>query len=323
MLETACPSLVGWIREVFADDKCVMDISRAHGCHVFDLCGIRRALLYRRQRAGSRLKWGKALFRKVTEIDHDAIFPFLACRPAKNLFILGDIEAFGYETAFQEVWAYFDSNGRVRTVLLRYYGTYVLSTESGEGFDDVLRILSANTAWTVLQGSYEDLVDFQKAVDYSPSKIRSFYFAERSPGTPRPHIDTSDVKAATMDEIEPLFRLRRSIKEFESSATTRESLRQSFEANTGIHYYIADEQGRMLASASTAAENSISAMVVGVCTNPQYRRQGLATRCLSALCDTYDERGKTLCLFYDNPEAGRIYHRLGFHDIDKWTQFYR
>ena len=36
--------------------------------------------------------------------------------------------------------------------------------------------------------------------------------------------------------------------------------------------------------------------------------------------DVMDE-GKLLCLFYDNPEAGRIYKRLGFTDIGMWTMY--
>ena len=31
------------------------------------------------------------------------------------------------------------------------------------------------------------------------------------------------------------------------------------------------------------------------------------------------KEGKSLCLFYDNPKAGSIYHRLGFENIDRWT----
>jgi hypothetical protein len=31
------------------------------------------------------------------------------------------------------------------------------------------------------------------------------------------------------------------------------------------------------------------------------------------------DEGKTLCLFYNTPEEGRIYKRLGFKDIGMWT----
>jgi hypothetical protein len=40
--------------------------------------------------------------------------------------------------------------------------------------------------------------------------------------------------------------------------------------------------------------------------------------CLSSLCRDLLGEGKTLCLFYDNPRAGSVYHRLGFETIDQW-----
>lgn len=61
------------------------------------------------------------------------------------------------------------------------------------------------------------------------------------------------------------------------------------------------------------------AMVVGVATAKSYRKQGRVSRCLTTLCSDVMAEGKSLCLFYDNPEAGKIYHRLGFKTIDNWV----
>lgn len=48
-------------------------------------------------------------------------------------------------------------------------------------------------------------------------------------------------------------------------------LRQAIETNTGRTYYI-EKDGAIIASASTSAENSLSTMVVGVCT-PELSRK--------------------------------------------------
>src|SRR5579875_2951011 len=263
------------------------------------------------------------MFRKLTACDHDRVMPFLTRRPSQNLFLLGDIEAHGYDAPFQEVWGYIDDQGDVHTMLLRYFGSYIYSTETGEGSEEVVRILAANTAWTLLQGDSLSLATFRKAVGYIPSRTREFHFAERKPGAPRPSIDTSLVQEATLDHVDALLQLRRTIVEFADSTTTRESLRQSIQSRTGLYYFVPGEAGELASSASTVAENSLSAMVVGVCTRPLYRGQGYATQCLAKICETYDQRGKGLCLFYDNPKAGRIYQRLGFEEIGGWTQFYR
>lgn len=76
---------------------------------------------------------------------------------------------------------------------------------------------------------------------------------------------------------------------------------------------------QMVSSAMTTAENSMSSMVIGVCTLEAYKKKGYATACMKRLCAELLREGKYLCLFYDNPEAGTIYKNLGFEDIGKWV----
>ena len=77
--------------------------------------------------------------------------------------------------------------------------------------------------------------------------------------------------------------------------------------------------GRMISTASTSAENSESAMIVGVATAKEFRGKGYASAVVSALCRDCFARGKNyLCLFYSNPIAGRIYNRIGFQELGKY-----
>jgi predicted GNAT family acetyltransferase len=77
----------------------------------------------------------------------------------------------------------------------------------------------------------------------------------------------------------------------------------------------------MVSTASTTAENSLSAMVVGVATLLEYKKKGYATQCMVKLCQQLLQEGKELCLFYDNPAAGAIYKRIGFQDIGFWMMY--
>ncbi|WP_328585888.1 hypothetical protein [Rossellomorea aquimaris] len=45
--------------------------------------------------------------------------------PAENLFIIGDIEAFGYEQDFQKIWGDFDEDGNLRGILLKYRENFI------------------------------------------------------------------------------------------------------------------------------------------------------------------------------------------------------
>ena len=110
-----------------------------------------------------------------------------------------------------------------------------------------------------------------------------------------------------------------SIPEFSTGTFSVESRERGEKFKTGRTYIVRDEQGVMVSSASTTAENSQSAMIVGVGTKPGYGKKGYATLCMEKLCRDLLAEGKNICLFYDNPAAGNIYKRLGFEDIGFWS----
>lgn len=77
----------------------------------------------------------------------------------------------------------------------------------------------------------------------------------------------------------------------------------------------------MVSTSSTTAENSLSAMVVGVAVLLGYKKKGYATKCMVKLCHQLLGEDKELCLFNDNPAAGVIYKRIGFQDIGFWMMY--
>lgn len=65
------------------------------------------------------------MIRKLTKKDHEQVFSFLKEEVALNLFIIGDIEAFGYETDFQELWGAFEESGTLKSILLRFHDAFI------------------------------------------------------------------------------------------------------------------------------------------------------------------------------------------------------
>ena len=65
------------------------------------------------------------MIRKLMQKDHEIVQALLQQEPAYNLFIIGDIEAYGYESEFQELWGDFTPDGNLRAVLLRYYQSFI------------------------------------------------------------------------------------------------------------------------------------------------------------------------------------------------------
>lgn len=74
---------------------------------------------------------------------------------------------------------------------------------------------------------------------------------------------------------------------------------------------------RIVAVAQTEFEEQDSALVVGVATDPDHRRQGLATRCVENLCAVLQQEGRKPWLQYDNPSAGQLYRQMGFVEADR------
>jgi predicted GNAT family acetyltransferase len=258
----------------------------------------------------------------LSERDHEKCLELLKPKSAENLFILGDIEAFGYEQEFQKVWGDFDSAGNLRGVLLKYKGNYIPYAAS-EDFDaeGFASIISEDGDLQMLSGLKSVAQQVFPYINRKLARHRELFYAKCSGVTKgMQSSDFSEVKRAGLQDVERIMELYKQIPEFADSTETVEDKRRNMKKGVSRTYYI-ERDGKMVSVASTAAENSLSAMVVGVGTLDGYKRQGLASRCISKLCLDVLSEGKELCLFYDNPEAGRIYKRIGFEDLDRWMMY--
>jgi predicted GNAT family acetyltransferase len=261
------------------------------------------------------------MIRLLTSHDNESVMAFLKQESALNLFIIGDIENFGYDSEFQNIWAEFDAQGTIRAVLLRYYHFYIPYAPGAFDVDSFAAIMNADDKFEMMSGKQE--VTEQLIGKVKVGTCKDLYFAELTNDADLD--DTGDdtaVSRVTLDDIDDVFTLRALIEEFHSTPSGQESFRKGVENGSSRTYCYRLDGGQMVACASTTAENSLSAMIVGVCTHPEYRRRGYATRCMDALCRDILGEGRTLCLFYDNPEAGRIYKRMGFRDIGRWNMCY-
>ncbi|KEK25041.1 GNAT family N-acetyltransferase [Bacillus gaemokensis] len=260
------------------------------------------------------------MIRKLTKSDHEQVLTFLKEEAAINLFIIGDIEAFGYEANFQELWGDFAENRVIQSVLLRFHDSFIPYGKNDFSAADYETILSPHMPLKI-SGKSNIVEKFEDIHGVHLGTKNKMYFCECADDTrlPQTPIDTI-IKLASVNDVQRIMKLRSQINEFPHTEQSEIFLRQSLETNTGRTYYI-EEDGEIVASASTSAENSLSAMVVGVCTHPNHRGNGYASLILQKMIQDFTRESRTLCLFYNNPAAGRIYKRLGFKDIGMWTMY--
>lgn len=235
-----------------------------------------------------------------------------------NLFIIGDIENYGFETPFLEYWGQFEDD-TLTGILMRYHDGFTVYAEDRVDVEGVMAIISEYDPET-LCGGKRLLKQFAEKITYGTQ--RDTYFAKLDHTgqlVNTPLID--QVRKTQLSEINDIqFLLEERIDEFDQLEDIERKV-SNYESGATRGYHLRSEDGKLVASAETAAENSQSAMVIAVATDPNHRHKGYATTVMSKLCGDLLEEGKSLCLFYDNPSAGDVYKRIGFQDIDIWSMW--
>ena len=261
------------------------------------------------------------MLRSLNKNDHDVCLQLLKTKPAENLFIIGDIEAYGYEQEFQKLWGEFNKNGELIAILLKFEENYIPFATGSFNARAFAEIMSSDASFKMMSGLKEITEQIESYLSQTNKRKRQLFYAKCTKlVTNANSVDLSCVKQALSYDAEELFELLNSIPEFSGSTMTIERKSRELTDGSSRSFFI-KEDGKIVSTASTAAENSMSAMVVGVATLVDYKKKGYASKCMLKLCSQLLNEGKELCLFYDNPEAGAIYKRIGFEDIGFWMMY--
>lgn len=261
--------------------------------------------------------------RLAREDERDALLAFLYREPEINLFIIGDIEFYGLSTEFQTV--YVEGDGDFETVVLRHHANMmVFSTTNRYDPEEVLALAETHAINVLNAGArtYAGLAGaLSRAFDVKKMTIARMASPDRlDPPDP-------EVRRAVEDDVPAIVDALYGITEFFSIVTeSREErlvgmarkLREGF----SLHYLL-ERDGRVIAHASSTAHSRTAAMIVAVFTRKECRREGCASRVVSGLCRHLLATGRKPVLFFDNPAAATIYHRLGFEDLDVWMMAVR
>ena len=261
------------------------------------------------------------MIRKLVEQDRTLTMRFVSAKPAENLFIIGDIEGYGFHSDIQTLWGDFSESGELRAVLLKYDQNFILYAPESFDHEGVASVINQDSNFTYLSGIEEMVNKITPYIKREPKKPRVMYYAKCETADHLPEIPADMlIEKAEPEDAGAIIAQMKAIPEFAEGNYSVEHKRSSLEKGFGRAYFI-KEDDVIVSSASSTAENSQSAMIVGVGTLESHQNRGLASYCMSKLCRELLTEGKMLCLFYDNPAAGSIYKRIGFVDIGKWSMW--
>lgn len=260
--------------------------------------------------------------RTLQEADRETILNYVSREPEMNLFLIGDMENFGVCSEQVNFYVH-EEKGRLDFLLLRFLRFYILYSQ----YEDY----NAQAAFDFLKTKAVDCISgktqlLRRMAPFYPklaiqntfmSRLNQVETAFHQPKelTIRPL--TADDAPEAMDLLYLIEEFAKTYQSKEKSVHIKEMTEEM--AQGGKHIMGGFVDGRLVSIAETSAENSQSAMIVGVATHPDCRRKGYASFVVSALCEDCFARGKQfLCLFYDNPKAGRIYNRIGFKELGEY-----
>jgi len=258
------------------------------------------------------------MIRKLTEQDRQFVLPYLYKESSYNIFIIGDIETFGFDTDFQTIYGEFDQNNNYLSVLLFYRENSIYYSHLTKFNVDYLSVFKQHN-FSYMSGKEElmTLVNpYLEKFSFAP-----MYFCKAVELEKNISKDEEVKQVKTDEDIKKLHKLLIQIDEFGIKKNTLEEFTKSTRSGLkmGMKLYI-EKDNKIVSTVASTAETTVSAMVVGVATDPKYRQKGFASKLMVSLMEEYfQNRNKELCLFYDNPTAGKIYKRLGFKDIGKWV----
>lgn len=256
------------------------------------------------------------MIRQLKEHDRKRVLDYLSEEAAINLFIIGDIEVFGFDKDFQNVWGQFDDKNCLEGVLLRFNENFIPYWKDDTFDETAFKEIIGKTEGDIIISGKESIAN--RFMTLLPThEPKSMYFCELVDGRNLQQVD-ENIKIATTSDAQRVCQLLATIEEFADIVNTPDRLIHKIKTKTGRIYYVENDKGEIISVSQTAAENSKSAMIGGVATKKGYREQGLMTKCLTKLCYDLLTENKTLCLFYDNPDAGKVYLKLGFKPIDNW-----
>lgn len=257
---------------------------------------------------------------KGTKEDRSRILQYCMSEPSINTFIIGDIETHGFETDFQEVWMQTQSD-HITGIVLRYHDNYIIYSEKLDmDYGEIVDLLRSSQG-NIISGKRSVMEPLPILLGEDFTKKELFFCELNDPS--EISLDTLEVKIATLSDAREISIAYGEIPEFEGLYSSDPEQRyhqiaNRMESGEGIHMIIR-KGDRIVCHGNTTAETTASAMIGGIFTLPEFRKAGLASKIISALCKNLLDQKKSVCLFYDNEDAGRIYQRLNFKVIENWT----
>jgi predicted GNAT family acetyltransferase len=255
------------------------------------------------------------MIRPLVAADRESLRALLAVAPELNLYLLGNLEASGFDQEFCEFWGD-EVEGELRAVVNRYMTGWTVYGRSDADWDGLGAVVDDHAVTAErLQDNAGGVSSFLPYLHrYCASNESEETLMELVPmafsfQAPPPGLS---VRRATLDDFAGLVKL------YANAANMSRTPAGVERPLLDRRVWIAESNNEIVAAALTNAETDTLAMIGGVYTVPAWRGRGLSQAVCSGLCEELICTGRKPILYWDNDAAGRVYRKLGFRRIGTW-----
>lgn len=251
------------------------------------------------------------MIKRAGKEDYKRVVEFLNHEGSMNTTLLANIEKYGFEKDFQDIWLCTYNFEEPLAVIMRHFNIlYIYNQGSFFAVEEIASFVIF-TGPEIIMGKLDVLSDlsiYLKDMFVEPSVHMCFVDNSKL-------VSCSRVIKARIEDCKQMAQLVFSIPEFgrfyNSSKEIERGIRRRIEMGMS-RYFIIKRDNVIISQAYTTIESSKYATIGGVITREEYRKQGLASLVVSKICEDILKDNKIPNLFYSNAEAGRIYVKLGF-----------
>ncbi len=257
------------------------------------------------------------VMKKAEKKDFTQILSYLDRDPYFNLFMISEI--LNKESESFQIFCSFEDDLIVGVLLKsgRHYNLFFNKRPAIFDLSDKLKYEISETPNAIVAGEQKQVETILESLKPKVRKTIVSEFSICQELLNANSIDYLNIQETSIEDVEEVSELLASLPEFGSAnaGTIRDEIETGFRKTCHIRV-----NGKIASTASCVAETDKAGMIIAVGTaeSEGFRRRGYATACVSFLVERLLKKGKTACIFYDNPIAGTVYKRIGFKKIGTW-----
>ena len=253
------------------------------------------------------------MIQRLSSANHKKVIEYLYREKEVNIFLISDIERYGYDSYFFSIYGGINEKGEIEGILLKCFEFIIFYAYDEFDVNEFAKFINESDCEEVCGKSevLEKLEDKIKLKRFRKVNIFKLSNINKLPSYKEDNIRLKKIRFGNLNKI---VRLYEEIDEFEN--TTVDNIKASLKTGRG---YCVEREGKVVSMAKTTSENKTNAMIIGVGTHPKYRNRSYASKCLIKICNELIREKKVPCLFCDNEEASEIYEKVGFEKIGYWS----